>query len=289
MEKKLLETYLKENLAEKTALSYLYTINHFLKVNTKAKRFKYQDILDYMNEVGKMHSNTDYQVRILSAIKKYYDYLVMCGDRTDHPCRQLTIKKINNRMIQVQDLFSTEELQMLLGRENRYQHLDFRNQVLISLLIYQGLSSQELVNLRVQDIDLDAATVYIKGSANQNKRTMELMNKQMIIFSKYINEVRPQLLKGTSSALLLGKLGRPISVDGIHAVLESLKMLFPDRKLNPKTIRMSVICNWLNEKKMSLEKTQELAGHKWPGTTEKYIKVNNLQQREMINKFFPIN
>lgn len=275
MAKILLETYLKENLAEKTALSYLYTINHFLKINPKAKRFKYQDIVDYMNEVGKMKTNTDYQVRILSAIKKYYDYLVMFGYRNDHPCRQLTIKKINNRMIQVQDLFSTEELQMLLGRENRYQHLDSRNQVLISLLIYQGLSSQELVNLRLQDIDLDAATIYIKGTTNQKKRTMELMNKQMIIFSKYINEVRPKLLKGTSSALLLGKLGRPISVDGIHAVLEPLKMLFPDRNLNPKTIRMSVICNWLNEKKMSLEKTQELAGHKWPGTTEKYIKVNN--------------
>ncbi|HEY1196504.1 tyrosine-type recombinase/integrase [Flavobacterium sp.] len=288
MAKILLETYLKENLAEKTASSYLYTINHFLKVNPKAKRFKYQDILDYMTEVGKTQTNTDYQVRILSAIKKYYDYLVMCDDRNDHPCRHLTIKKINNRMIQVQDLFSTEELQMLLGRENRYQHLDSRNQVLISLLIYQGLSSQELVNLRVQDIDLDAATIYIKGTTNQKKRTMELMNKQMIIFSEYINEVRPKLLKGTSFALLLGKLGRPISVDGIHAVLEPLKMLFPDRNLNPKTIRMSVICNWLNEKKISLEKTQELAGHKWPGTTEKYIKVNNLQQREMINKFYPI-
>ena len=288
MAKILLETYLKENLAEKTALSYLYTINHFLKINPKARRFKYQDILNYMNEVAKTQTNTDYQVRILSAIKKYYDYLVMYGYRNDHPCKQLTIKKINNQMIQVQDLFSTEELQMLLGRENRYQYLDSRNEVLISLLIYQGLSSQELVNLRVQDVDLDVATIYVKGSANQNRRTLELMNKQMIIFAKYINEIRPQLLKGTSSELLLGKLGRPISVDGIHAVLEPLKMLFPDRNLNPKTIRMSVICNWLNEKKCTLEHVQKLAGHKWPGTTEKYRKIDSLQQREMINHYFPI-
>jgi integrase/recombinase XerD len=51
---------------------------------------------------------------------------------------------------------------------------------------------------------------------------------------------------------------------------------------------MSVICNWLNEKKIPLERVQELAGHKWPGTTEKYIKVDSFQQRELINRYFPI-
>jgi integrase/recombinase XerD len=110
----------------------------------------------------------------------------------------------------------------------------------------------------------------------------------MIVFSKYINEIRPELLRCDTDKLLLTKLGKPISVDGIHAIIEPLKPLFPDRNLNPRTIRMSVICNWLNEKKIPLEKVQELAGHKWPGTTEKYIKVDSFQQRELINRYFPI-
>lgn len=41
-------------------------------------------------------------------------------------------------------------------------------------------------------------------------------------------------------------------------------------------------------KKNPLEKAQELAGHKWPGITEKYIKVDSLQQRESINRFFSL-
>jgi hypothetical protein len=71
-------------------------------------------------------------------------------------------------------------------------------------------------------------------------------------------------------------------------MIEPLKSLFPDKNLNPKTIRMSVICNWLNEQELSLEHVQELAGHKWPGTTEKYFRANSFQQRELINKYFPI-
>nr|WP_315176529.1 tyrosine-type recombinase/integrase [uncultured Flavobacterium sp.] len=288
MTKLSLEIFLSQNLSTKTAESYLYTINHFLKINPKAKRFKYQDIVSYMEEVSRKQSNIQYRVRILSAIKKYYDYLVMEGLRNEHPCKQLTIKNKQNQSVQVQDLFTSEELQLLLTRENRYQFLDSRNSVLLSLLIYQGLTSEELTELRVKDIDLDTGTIYIKASTNQNRRTLDLLHKQIMVFSKYISEIRPKLVRCNTDKLLLSKLGSPISVDGIHSIIEPLKPLFPDRNLNPRTIRMSVICNWLNEKKIPLERVQELAGHKWPGTTEKYIKVDNLQQREMINRFFPL-
>jgi integrase/recombinase XerD len=87
--------------------------------------------------------------------------------------------------------------------------------------------------------------------------------------------------------LILNKLGKPITVDGINAMTDQLKALYPDRPLTPQSIRMSVISNWLNEKKLPLEAAQELAGHKWPSTTEKYIREDNLKQRELINKYFP--
>lgn len=282
-----LELYLKENLAHKTAESYLYTINHFIKTNPKAKRYKYKDLVKYMDEISQKQSNTQYRIRILSAIKKYYDYLIITGQRTDHPCKKLNIKTKSNLAIQTQDLFSSVELELLLQRENRYWFLKARNQVLISLLIYQGLASEELIRLELKDIDLDNGTIYIKASKNLNRRTLELKPKQMLPISNYIDEVRPKILMTKTEKLILSKLGKPISVDGVCSVIEPLKSLFPDRKLNPQTIRMSVICNWLNEKKIDLVKVQELAGHKWPGTTEKYIKIDAKNERELINRYYP--
>jgi integrase/recombinase XerD len=41
-------------------------------------------------------------------------------------------------------------------------------------------------------------------------------------------------------------------------------------------------------KPMTLEDVQELAGHKWTGATEKYIKMDSLEQRELFIKFFPL-
>jgi integrase/recombinase XerD len=288
MTKLKIEDFLLQNYSEQTVKSYLFAINHFLVMNPKAKRYKYRNIVEYMEEIGKQQPNAKYRVVILSAIKKYYDYLVMSGYREDHPCRKLNIKVNSNQAVQVQDLFSSEELQLLTTRENRYENLDTRNHVLINLLIYQGLTSDEIIRLTVRDIDLDAGTIYVKASSNLNSRRLQLLAKQILLFSKYINEVRPRMLRSTTENLIITKLGKPIAVNSIHAMIEPLKSLFPDKNLNPQTIRMSVICNWLNEQKLPLEKVQELAGHKWPGTTEKYFKADSLQQRELINKFFPI-
>jgi len=288
MTKLTLENFLIQDYSAQTVKSYLFAINHFLKMNPKAKRYKFNNIVQYMEEIAEQQPNRKYRVVILSAIKKYYDYLVMSGYRTDHPCKRLNIKVNSNQAIQVQDLFSSEELQLLMTRENRYQNLDTRNNVLLSLLIYQGLTSDEIIRLTVKDVDLDAGTIYIKASRNLKNRKLELLSKQIILFSKYINEIRPLMLRSTTDKLIITKLGKPIAVNSIHAMIEPLKPLFPDKNLNPKTIRMSVICNWLNEQKLALEHVQALAGHKWPGTTEKYLKVDSLQQREMINRFFPI-
>ncbi|MFH7004224.1 tyrosine-type recombinase/integrase [Flavobacterium bizetiae] len=287
MPKQTLEQFLLQSYSPQTVSSYLFAINHFLKLNPKAKRYKYGNIVKYMEEISARQSNSKYRVVILSAIKKYYDYLVMSGYRNDHPCKRLNIKVNSNKAIQVQDLFSSPELQLLLERENRYRHLDIRNKVLLSLLIYQGLTSDEIIRLTVKDIDLDDGTVYIKASKNLNKRRMNLVPRQMILFFNYLQETRLEMLRCKTEKLIITKLGKPMSVDSIHAMIEPLRGLFPDRKLNPQTIRMSVICNWLNEKNISLEKAQELAGHKWPGTTEKYIKVNSSHQREIINRYFP--
>jgi integrase/recombinase XerD len=288
MTKLTIEDFLLQGYSKQTVDSYMFAINHFLKLNPKAKRYKYKNIVEYMEEISQQQPNAKYRVVILSAIKKYYDFLVMSGYRADHPCKKLNIKVNSNQAVQVQDLFSSEELQLLLTRENRYENLDTRNNVLLNLLIYQGLTSDEIIRLNVQDVDLDAGTIYIKASTNLKNRKLELLPQQIMLFFKYINEIRPKMLRSTTDKLIITKLGKPIAVNSIHAMIEPLKPLFPDKNLNPQTIRMSVICNWLNENNLPLEKVQELAGHKWPGTTEKYFKADSLQQRELINRFFPI-
>ncbi|MEY4963831.1 MAG: hypothetical protein RLZZ323_1150 [Bacteroidota bacterium] len=282
-----LENYLIQQLAPPTAKSYLFTIEHFIKTNPNSIKYTYREIISYMEQITQRQSNPQYRIRILAAIKQYYNFLIFSNQRNNHPCRGLTIKSIGNHAIQIQDLFTTQELELLLHRENRYAVLELRNRILIELLIYQGLTSDEIERLTINDINLDNGTIYIKASKKLNRRILKLLDTQVEHLYNYMNDVRPTIVQYKNNSLLLSNKGNSMTVDGIHAVIEALKPLFPDRKLNPRTIRMSVISNWLNEKKLTLEQTQELSGHKWPGTTEKYFSADSENERKIINHYFP--
>jgi integrase/recombinase XerD len=72
-----------------------------------------------------------------------------------------------------------------------------------------------------------------------------------MLFYKYIHEVRPKLKTMETISLILTKSGTPEQVEGISYLLETSKHLFPERKLNTKTIRQSVATNRLKLRKQS--------------------------------------
>ncbi|HRJ39351.1 MAG TPA: tyrosine-type recombinase/integrase [Flavobacteriales bacterium] len=268
--------------------SYLYQFENFITVYPDAARFSYKDIMVVLEEIAKQKPNTRYRIAILSVIKKYYDYLIEIGQRDDHPCKTIQIKFNRDKSVIQQDLFSSTELELLMNREERYPDLKMKNQAVISLLIYQGLSSGEIANLKVQHIHLDEGKIFVKESRDLMRRHLEMHPKQYRIFDRYINESRKSLLKAETDKLIIGVRGNPITTGEVGYLVEQFKILFPGRNLNPSTIRQSVISNWLNEKKYPLEMVQLMAGHRWISTTQKYRHTSNDEKRILINRFHPL-
>ena len=65
----------------------------------------------------------------------------------------------------------------------------------------------EVEQLRVQDIDLEAGTVYSKGMAKNQPRTLKMRPQQIMLFYKYIHEIRPKLKKENTDQLILNLRG----------------------------------------------------------------------------------
>jgi len=291
MEHQSLAEYLESLHKLSSAKSYHFSIVKFLTTNPEAEQYGYQDIVNYLLELKKQKLSDTYRSKVLASIKKYYDYLIYIEVRKYHPCRRLHIKDGRKKGLNFEELFTADELELLLTREERYRYLGHRNKFLISLLIYQGLASSELVKLTVQDIDLDDATINIKASRQLSGRILPMHRTQVMLASLYLEDSREFLIKKgkPTNKLFITKLGASETVDGIHAMLEPLKGLFPHKTLNPKTVRMSVIANWLNERKLPLEDVQLMAGHKWPSSTERYKRANLEEQRRLINQFHPLS
>jgi len=284
-----LREYLQARHTKGTAERYQRDIENYLQTVTEAKAINatYSDIMDYIEILRNKYSNAETIKVIIQAIKKYYYWLNDTGQRKTHPCRNLKLREKTNRDIQIQDLFTSSEVELLLERKERYNSLKIKNQVIISLLIYQGLTRNDIVNLTLNDVDLNEGTIYIKAGTKTNSRTLQLKTKQIMLMHKYIHESRKELKRKETEALILTKLGTAETGEGISYLLETAKHLFPNRNLNTKTIRQSVIANLLKFGH-DLRVVQTFAGHKYPSSTERYRQTGIEELKAGIEKYHPL-
>jgi integrase/recombinase XerD len=285
-----IETYLESNYSPDTSKAYKREIEIYLSNYPTAEKANYKDLTNYIGLLRKRYSKASTIARIVSSLKVYYNYLCFCGIRNDNPTKAIKLRDKKSRDIQLQDLFTTEELEILLNRKERYTNLDYRNKVLSSLLIYQALHPGEIENLLVEHIDLNTGSIYIKSTFKTNSRTLQLKPNQILLFHQYITAIRIKLLNGNASnCLLIGIRGGAMSGEDITKhIKRSFKELYPNRKVNAQTIRQSVITNLLKQGH-DLSLVQAFAGHKTPSTTERYKQSEIETLKAAVNKYHPIN
>ena len=284
-----LKDYLHEHYTVDTASIYLQEIERYHLTRPEAVTAGYKDILSYIGALRSRYNNASTLNRILCSIKAYYDYLCASGQRPDNPAKSILLKDQRSRDIQLQDLLTMEELEVLPNRPERYSRLVSRNKVLMSLLIYQALYPVELEALRVEDIHLEAGTVRIQATAKTNGRELSLKPSQILLIYDYIREIRPLLLKDrTSDRLLIGQRGEPMTAEDITKhVKRSFTQRYPGRTVNAQTIRQSVIAHLLKQGH-SLSVVQVFAGHKYPSSTERYRQSEIETLKAAIERHHPI-
>jgi len=286
-----LHEYLQQKHPPATVKSYEREITIYLQKHPKAAKYNYKEVTGYIGELRSRYSNAGNVGRIVQALKKYYHYLHTSGQRKDNPAKAIRLRDNKTKHVQLQDLFTTAELfQLLQPRAERYPFLTARNKVVMSLLVNQGLKLGELVGLDIHHISLAEGTIFVPGSGNTNKRTLQLKAEQVMLLHGYIGEARPKLVTartGNNTKLLLSKLGQPLSVADIQYLVETFRNLYPERQLNPQTIRMSVIKNLLSAGN-DIRVVQVFAGHKRPDATEKYKQSHIETLKTEIQKHHPL-
>lgn len=286
-----LKDYLVKRYTKRTAHGYALMIDHYRDHVPDPERARYKDVLLYLEGRRKNGKQPGTLLTYLAAIKAYYDWLKKIGKRKDHPCKHLRLRDRIDHRVNVQDLFSSTELELLFEQPprviNREPSIVLRDKVILSLLIYQGLTTKSIVNLEVKDLDLEQATVYIKAETTLNARTVELHPRQIMLMSRYLSEERPILNKTNSDKLILTRRYQPERGCGVHDVVKAYKKLYSTKTLTPLAIRQSVIANLLKAGK-DIRAVQVFAGHKSPMTTERYQQTGIEELTAAVMKFHPL-
>ena len=289
-----LEKYLENNYSKSAYNSHRCVIQKYLNfIQEKAKTAQYQDVLNYVVHLRKNKNLASKTIKhYLGGVKIYYQYLQEIGERVDHPCSRLYLKDQLNKQVQVDQLYSMERLERFLEEAEKEPNktLRSRNQVIISLLIYQGLTVKEISDLEVADIDLVQAKITIQSNDPKKARVLSLKAKQILLILNYLEENRPVLIKQIQSEkpikkLITGKLKEKIRPNMLNEMINERRDI-KDR-LQPLKIRQSVIANLL-KKGNDTRIVQVFAGHRRASTTLQY-KQNELESlKKAINEFHPL-
>jgi integrase/recombinase XerD len=271
-----LDMYLKNRYTPQTTKAYKREIEIFLGNFPGAEQALYKDLVMYLGHLRTRYNNARTITRILASIKAYYAFLSYTGIRKDNPAKTIRLRDKQSRDIQLQDLFSAQELESLMtAKKERYSKLEYRNKVLMSLLIYQALHPKEIETITITDIHLEQGRIYIQAQPKSNSRELELKTTQIMLLYQYMFDIRPVLLKQakqahTTDALILGQRGEPMKAEDITKHIQRhYRRCFKGRNVTAQSIRQSVITNLLKAGN-DLRIVQTFAGHKYPGSTERY-------------------
>jgi integrase/recombinase XerD len=249
-----LKEYLQSNYSHTSINSYYNMIQRYLlALGKRADKAGYKDIVSYVGLLRSQGLHPKSLRNNLFAIKIYYSYLVETGKRNDHPCRYLNLKDRINRQIQIESLYSKQTLEDLYiawqSHTSLYQN---RDKVIVSLLVYQALTAQEIVNLRTRDIDLDNATIHIRATGKNKGRILSLKPNQVLLFMHYLQDRQKIVQVHTASPIepgnesfLLNKYNVPLWVGAINRIINQHRD--SKDKLIPLKIRQGVISHLLKD------------------------------------------
>jgi site-specific recombinase XerD len=258
----------------------------------------HNDIIAYIQHYNIKGTGKKTIAHYVLHLKKYFEWLITENEVDDNPCSNIKIKGIKRKILY--EILPMEELENLynnysteINQPNMPMQLQIlarkRNKIMVGLLVYQGLQTEEIIRLQMQDVQLREGKIFIAGTKRSNERTLKLESHQVFDLLDYVNDTRKQILhykqETNNVQELFLNIGNSDNKKNMLAMLlVHLKQINTTIK-NFNQLRASVIVHWLNL--YNLRKVQIMAGHKYISSTESY-KANNLENlKEDIKNYHP--
>ena len=260
--------------SDNTIINYEIDIDryiNYLKLN-KIDIFKieYKDVLDYISYLKKNHKSTSIN-RSISSIRTYYNYLIKNNYTNSNPFKIINGMKKEKKL---PEYFKYNEYVELVNSIDINSNLGIRNKCIFEVLLCTGCRCNELVNIKLDDINLNEKEIKVLGKGNK-ERIVYLGSYAIESIEKYLS-IRNEILgKKDNNYLFINHLGNKLTTRGIRDIIDKILLKSSNNmKITPHTFRHSFATMLLNEG-CDLKSVQELLGHVSLSTTSIYTHVSN--------------
>lgn len=270
-------------LSQNTIESYRRDLTRFFEwLDKEPEKAEKIDITSFIEELRGLNLSTATINRNITAIKTYFRFLKSERKISGNPAEEIKSQKEGVRLPAV---ISRGNIKKILdGQDGSFSE---RDNLILELLYSCGIRVTEAAGIRVEDLNLEAGYMKIKGKGGKERivpLNLPAVNKTY----KYLHTLRPHLLKNKHTPyLLLNRYGEKISRQTIWKIIKKTALLCGIlQDISPHTMRHSFATHLL-ENGADLRVIQELLGHSDISTTQIYTHVQGKKIKELHEKYHP--
>lgn len=268
-----------------TIESYKTDLDKFLEYN-KGKTISdisNNDLKNYVKWLKENKLNEKSISRNISCLRSFYKFLVIEKYTKNNTADSVYLPKIKKML---PTTLTEEEVTNLLDVDLT-DCFSYRNKAMLEVMYATGMRVSELVNLKLNDIDLsqDIIRVFGKGSKDRIVPIGDYAKEYLTI---YLKEYRGFMLKKyNNDYVFLNNHGSKMTRQGFFKIIKKLASEKGIKKeLSPHTIRHSFASHLLKYG-ADLRTIQELLGHSDISTTQIYTHLTNEELRKNYEEYHP--
>lgn len=243
-----------------------------------------ETILGFLAWIEKQQFSRASVARKLSAVRSFFRFVYEEGSvvrdvasLVDSPRPAKSLPKTLSRQ-EVTDLLAQPTISTPAG---------IRDKAMLETLYATGLRVSELVNLKVDEVNLKVGFVRCIGKGSK-ERIVPIGKVAIDYIEQYMSRGRPELSKGfRSEYLFLTSRKKPMTRVGFWKIIKKYADQAGIRKeITPHVLRHSFATHLL-EGGADLRSIQEMLGHASVATTEIYTHVTNEHLKEVYKNSHP--
>ncbi len=241
-------------------------------------------ILTHLIELREKGLKSVSRARHLTTIRTFYKFLKDEKIIEKNSAKDIELPK---KGIKLPDVLSKEEIINLLNIPDIKTDKGMRDKAMLELLYASGIRVSELVNIKKQDVNLEACFIKVFGKGSK-ERIAPIGYVAKNIIEDYIKTARKNLLKSVVSPyLFVARQGRPLTRQGFWKLLKKYALIAGINKtITPHTFRHSFATHLL-EGGADLRSVQTMLGHSDISTTQIYTHIASNQLKKIHAKFHP--
>lgn len=243
-----------------------------------------KDITEFMFGLKNKGMEANSICRNLAAIKMFHRFLVRERLSSADPSDLVETPRVWKR---VPDVLSLKELEAILEAAKGRRWQAMRDSAILELFYASGLRVSELVNLRLDNLNLDIGYIRCVGKGRK-ERVVPIGKRAKEAVLKYCESARRRLAKDANEPFLfLSRLGKKISRQSIWNLIKFYAKKAKIKKtIKPHTLRHSFATHLL-EHGADLRSVQEMLGHADISTTQIYTHVDRERLKAVHRQFHP--